>query len=115
MPLIVTAVGVLIPVIVFDGVEVLTVFNSDAVTMLKSPKASGSVSVAGAGVFIVKVPCTQPIVTVTTVLFGFWPTAGAAAAIPVAVTVPPFTTLITLTVPPLALTTALSPSPKPAI
>ena len=88
--------------------EVFTVLALEPVALVKE-KAFGVVSEAGAGVFIVKVPCTPPIVTVTVVAFP------AEAAVPVAVTVPPFTTLLTLTVPLLTLTAALSPSPSPAI
>ena len=54
-------------------------------------------------------PCTPPIVTVTTVEFP------AEAAVPVAVTVSPFTTLLGVTLPLLTLTAALSPSANPDI
>ena len=90
--------------------EVFTVLTSDPVAEVKLPNSFGELSEGvGAGVFIVKVPCTPPIVTVTTVEFP------AEAAVPVAVTVSPFTTLLGVTLPLLTLTAALSPSANPDI
>ena len=89
--------------------EVFTVFNSELPTAVKLPKALGVVSGTTPAVFITKFEDTPPIVTVTVLV------PPAEAAVPVAVTVPPFTTVLTLTLPLLTLTAALSPVAKPAI